>query len=64
MNKEEDMFFENLAWMNSSEAARYLRISVGALRTAVYRGTVRSRKWGRKLYFRKNELDFMLEKSF
>jgi hypothetical protein len=64
MNIDEDQFFENLAWMNSSEAARYLRISAGALRTAVYRGQVRSRKWRRKLYFRKSELDFMLEKSF
>jgi hypothetical protein len=64
MNTNEDTFFENLAWMNSSEAAHYLRISAGALRTAVYRGQVRARKWRRKLYFRKSELDYMLEKSF
>jgi hypothetical protein len=57
-------FFENLAWMTSSEAARYLRMTVGALRTAVFRGQVRARKWRRKLYFRKHELDLMLEESF
>ena len=58
-----ETFFENLVWMTSEEAARYLRKSVGALRTAVCRGQLRARKWRRRLYFRKIELDRLLESS-
>lgn len=58
-----ETFFENLVWMTSEEAARYLRKTVGALRTAVCRGQIRARKWRRRLYFRKIELDRMLESS-
>lgn len=56
-------FFENLVWMTSEEAAQYLRKSVGALRTAVCRGQIRARKWRRRLYFKRQELDRMLENS-
>jgi len=69
MNSGEDpsseMFFENnLVWMNSAEAARYLRKSVGALRAAVCRGQLKAHKWNRRLYFKRRELDEMLETSF
>ncbi|MBI2712601.1 MAG: helix-turn-helix domain-containing protein [Bdellovibrio sp.] len=56
--------FDNLIWMTSEEAAQYLRMSVGALRTAVSRGDLRFRKWRRRLYFKKAELDLLLEGSF
>ncbi len=59
-----EAIFENLVWMTSEEAARYLRISVGALRTAVCRGDVRFRKWRRRLYFKRIELDLLLESSY
>jgi excisionase family DNA binding protein len=58
-----DALFENLVWMTSEEAAAYLRTTVGALRTAVYRGQIRARKWRRRLYFKKIELDLLLESS-
>jgi hypothetical protein len=32
-----ELFFKNKIWMNSKEAANYLKISVGSLRNAVYR---------------------------
>lgn len=53
--------FDKLVWMTSEEAAAYLRKSVGALRVAVYRGQIRARKWRRRLYFKRTELDRMLE---
>ncbi|MBU6375070.1 MAG: helix-turn-helix domain-containing protein [Bdellovibrionales bacterium] len=59
----ETQLFDKLVWMTSEEAARYLRKSIGALRTAVCRGQIRARKWRRRLYFRRTELDRMLELS-
>lgn len=58
-----DALFDNLVWMTSEEAAAYLRTTVGALRTAVCRGQIRARKWRRRLYFKKIELDLLLESS-
>ena len=55
--------FDNLVWMTSAEAAKYLRKSVGALRVMVCRGHVRARKFRRRLYFRKMELDRLLDSS-
>ncbi|MBS1983575.1 MAG: helix-turn-helix domain-containing protein [Bdellovibrionales bacterium] len=59
-----EVFFDiKLVWLNSEEAARYLRKTVGALRTAVCRGYVRARKWKRRLYFKREELDALLNNS-
>ena len=58
-----DVFFENLVWMTSEEAAKYLRKTANALRIAVCRGQLRARKWRRRLYFKKIELDRLLEAS-
>lgn len=55
--------FENLVWMTSEEAARYLRKTVGALRVMVCRGQIHARKFRRRLYFKRSELDRMLETS-
>ncbi|MBS1958330.1 MAG: helix-turn-helix domain-containing protein [Bdellovibrionales bacterium] len=49
--------------MNSAEAASYIRKSVGALRTAVCRGQISCYKWQRRLYFRKTDLDKIIEGS-
>lgn len=57
------VFFENLVWMTSADAANYLRKSVGALRVMVHRGQLRYRKLGRRLYFKKSEIDRLLETS-
>lgn len=63
MSSEVEQLFDNLVWMTSEEAARYLRKTAGALRTAVCRGQIRPRKWRRRLYFKKTELDLLLEGS-
>jgi len=62
-NAVAEQFFDNLVWMTSVEAAAYLRKSVGALRTAVCRGQIRARKWRRRLFFKRTDLDRMLEDS-
>lgn len=56
-------FFENFEWMNSEEAARYLRRSVGQIRNMVYRGQIKFRKFNSRLYFRKNDLERAVEFS-
>lgn len=54
-------FFNNLIWMTTNEAAIYLRKSVNALRTAVCRGHIKARKFRRRLYFKRVELDKLIE---
>lgn len=58
-----ELLFDKLVWMTSEEAASYLRKTVGALRVAVHRGQIRARKWRRRLYFKRSELDRLLETS-
>lgn len=58
-----DLFFEKLEWLNSKEAALFLRKSIGALRVMVHRGQIRARKFHRRLYFKKCELNELLETS-
>lgn len=51
-------------WLNSKEAAEYLRISENNLRTKVSRGEVPvSGRLGRSLRFKREELDRLLESS-
>ncbi|MCM0606572.1 MAG: helix-turn-helix domain-containing protein [Xanthomonadaceae bacterium] len=59
MKYEKPQFFDN--WMTSEEAAHYLRKSIGALRILAWRHQVPFRKFGRRLYFKKSELDALLE---
>lgn len=54
------LLFEKLVWLNSREAAAYLRKSPGALRIHVHRGHVSAQKWHRRLYFRRSDLDRLL----
>jgi hypothetical protein len=58
------MLFENLEWMSSEEAARFLRRSVGQIRNMVYRGQIKYRKFNSRLYFRKTDLERAIEFSF
>ncbi|MFA6236065.1 MAG: helix-turn-helix domain-containing protein [Bacteriovorax sp.] len=53
--------FNNLIWMTTEDAARYLRKSADAIRHLVYRGDLRARKFKRRLYFRRDELNEMLD---
>ena len=55
--------FDCLTWLSSKEAASYLRKTVNALRIMVFRGYIRPRKFRRRLYFRRLELDRLLESS-
>ena len=54
---------EKAVWMNTQEAARYLRISPGALRNQVHRGEVPFYKFRRSLRFKRTELDRLIEST-
>ena len=60
---ESAMFLENLVWMTSAEAAKYLRKSYGALRVMVCRGYIKPRMFRRRWYFKRIELDRLIENS-
>ena len=60
---ESPEFFENLVWMTSAEAATYLRKSYGALRVMVCRGYIKPRMFHRRWYFKRTELDRLIENS-
>ena len=62
-SNESMKFFNSLIWLNSEEAAFYLRMTVGALRTAVCRGQITARKFKRRLYFKRIELDLLIENA-
>ena len=63
-NDMSELIFENLEWLTTAEAAHYLRKSKDAIRQMVCRGQLRARKFHRRLYFRKVELDQTLDISF
>lgn len=62
-DSEQTPEFDRLTWLDSEEAASYLRKTANALRIMVYRGYIRPRRFRRRLYFRKIELDRLLESS-
>ena len=59
-----ELLFENLIWMTTEEAARYLRKSANAIRIMAHKKVLKARKFRRRLYFKKDELDAMIETSF
>ena len=58
-----EMIFEINKWMTTNEAAAYLSKSTNAIRTAVCRGDILARKFKRRLYFKRSELDNLIETS-
>jgi excisionase family DNA binding protein len=58
------LFFDNLIWLTTDEAAIFLRKSSHALRQMTYKGRIRPRKFGGRLYFKKAELDQLIDTSF
>ncbi len=50
-------------WMNSVEAAEYLRISVGSLRNHVSKGELPYYKFRRNLRFKRTDLDRLIEQT-
>lgn len=61
--ESDQKFFDNLIWLTTEEAAQYLRKSVNAIRILVCRKILRARKFRRRLYFRKSELEAVIEAS-
>ena len=57
------LLFENLTWLTTEEAAQYLRKSANAIRILVFKKILRARKFHRRLYFKKSELDEVIEAS-
>jgi excisionase family DNA binding protein len=62
-SNESVLLFNNLKWMTTNEAAFYLRKSANAIRTAICRGQITAYKFRRRLYFKRSELDRLLETS-
>lgn len=62
-NHRTSLLFENLIWLTTKEAAVYLRKSVNAIHLLVNRKQLRARKFNNRLYFKKKELDYVLETS-
>ncbi|PIP91231.1 MAG: hypothetical protein COW01_06155 [Bdellovibrionales bacterium CG12_big_fil_rev_8_21_14_0_65_38_15] len=67
---ESDKLFDNLIWLTTNEVAIYLRRltkdgkpSTGAIRNLIYRGKLRARKFCGKLYFKRSEIDRLIETS-
>ncbi len=58
------LIFDNLIWLTTDEAAKYIRKTSNALRIAVFKGHIHARKFKRRLYFKKDELDLLLDTSF
>lgn len=62
-NHRASLLFENLIWLTTKEAAVYLRKSVNAIHILVNRKQLKARKFQNRLYFKKKELDYVLETS-
>lgn len=60
---EQNLLFNNLIWLTTKEAAVYLRRSVNAIHTLVSRRQIRARKFRNRLYFKRDELDYLIETS-
>jgi hypothetical protein len=56
-------FFNNRIWLSTYEAAQYLGKTKNAIWILLCRGLLIKRKWRRRLYFKKTELDRLLETS-
>ena len=63
---ERKKFFENLnerKWMTSKEVAHFLSISENAVRILVYRGKIRSYKFGRRLRFLSSDCESLIKRK-
>lgn len=68
--QESKLFFENLEWLTTAEAAIFLRKfcpqgmpSLNAVHKLVSQGKIRRRKFAGRLYFKKKELSNLIESS-
>ena len=51
-------------WFTTEEAAQYLGKTKMAVWHLVSKGHLIKRKWGRRLFFKKSELDHLIENAF
>ena len=63
-NADHNVLFDNLIWLTTEEAARFLRKSNHALRQMLYKGQISARKVHGRLYFKKSELHELVDTSF
>ena len=57
----DNLLFENCIWLNSKEAADYLRTTSKQIRNWVYQGKIQTyRLLGRKLLFKKSDLNCLI----
>lgn len=54
---ERPTLFDKRIWMNTKEAAEYLRVSVNSLRLKVWKRQIPAYKFDRHLRFKKVDLD-------
>ncbi|PIR33367.1 MAG: hypothetical protein COV37_16435 [Bdellovibrio sp. CG11_big_fil_rev_8_21_14_0_20_39_38] len=50
-------------WMTCEEVAKYLGRTPNAIRIMVFRGFLLKRKWKGRLYFKKSEIDRLLDEG-
>lgn len=63
-NEKRNLFFENCIWLNTEEAAEYLRTTPKQLRKWVYQGKVKAYKLlSKSLRFKKTELDSLFQRG-
>lgn len=55
--------FDIQIWLDSREAASYLRLSVNSLRIRVMRGQIPAYRLGKRLRFKRSELKCLVENS-
>lgn len=54
----------NRIWLDTERAAEYLYRTVNAIYIAVSRGKLKRKKWNGKNYFKKSDLDRLLNTSY
>lgn len=59
--KDSGLFENRIVWLSTKEAAHYLRTSAQQIRNWVYQGKIRSYKIGRKLLFKRDDLNAALK---
>ena len=62
-NQEPVLLFDNRKWLGTEEAADYLRKTSNAVRILVCRGILPKRKFRRRLYFKRSDLDALINSS-
>jgi excisionase family DNA binding protein len=61
-DEKSNTFFDNFIWLNSKEAAEYLRTTPKQIRKWVYQGRIQSyRLLGKSLRFKKSDLDLLFK---